>query len=187
MMADLFSEPLIAGLDYRETLIGEDEAAELVDRLSAMDLAPFRFQGWLGKRKVHSVGWRYDFDDASFMPADPLPGWLQPSREKAAAVAQVAPDDVVHVVVARSDSGAGIGCFERPLVVKMDVGDDRHAGGADDLLQRRGAVDVRARHPNDIGAGLLAATDLIDRRLRIGGRRVGHGLDGDRRVPADRH
>ena len=33
--------------------------------------------------------------------------------------------------------------------------------------------------------GLLAAADLVDRRLGVGGRRVGHRLDGDRRVAAD--
>ena len=57
---------------------------------------------------------------------------------------------------------------------------------ADDLLQRRGRVRRRAGDADDVGAGLLAAADLVDRRLRVGGRRVGHGLDGDRRVAADR-
>src|SRR5206468_10089293 len=34
------------------------------------------------------------------------------------------------------------------------------------------------------GAGFLAAADLIDRRLGVLGRRVGHRLDADRRVSA---
>ncbi len=58
---------------------------------------------------------------------------------------------------------------------------------ADDLLQRRGRVRRRAGHADDVGAGLLAAADLVDRRLRVLGRRVGHGLDADRRVAADGH
>ena len=38
--------------------------------------------------------------------------------------------------VARIDAQAGragVGRFQRALVVEMDVGDDRHVGGADDL------------------------------------------------------
>src|SRR5205814_8176353 len=54
-------------------------------------------------------GWRYDFDDASFRPAGPLPDWLLPLREKAAAFAGFAPDAFVHVLLARYDPGAGIG------------------------------------------------------------------------------
>jgi len=66
----------------------------------------------------------------------------------------------------------------------MDVGDDRHARGANDLFERRGRFLVRARHTDDIDAGILAATDLIDRRLDVMGQRVGHGLHRDRRAAA---
>ena len=53
-------------------------------------------------------------------------------------------------------------------------------------LERRGALGVGAGDADDVGAGFLAAADLVDRRLGVRGRRVGHGLDGDRRVAADR-
>ena len=48
--------------------------------------------------------------------------------------------------IARVDAqarGAGIGRFERALVVEMDVGDDRHAAGADDLVEVRGRFGRR--------------------------------------------
>ena len=81
--ADLFARSaLIAGLDYREDFISRDEERALLDRLRAMDLAPFRFHGWIGNRKTQSFGWRYDFDDASFQPTEPIPDWLQPLRDK---------------------------------------------------------------------------------------------------------
>jgi hypothetical protein len=82
---------------------------------------------------------------------------------------------------------AGVGGFERALVVKMDVGDDRNARLADDLLESSGRRRGRAGHADDIGARLLAASDLVDRRTRVFGRGVGHGLDADRRVSANRH
>ena len=108
-MSLLFDAPLIAGLDYRDGVIGAAEEGALIDHLLAMDLSPFRFHGWLGNRKTKTFGWRYDFDDASFSPAEPIPAWLHPLRAKAAAFAGVAPNDFAHMLLARYDPGAGIG------------------------------------------------------------------------------
>ena len=108
-MSLLFDAPLIAGLNYREEVITSAEERAVIDRLSEADLSPFRFHGWLGNRKTQSFGWRYDFDDGSFSPAEPIPGWLTAVRETAARLAGVKPDDFVHVLLARYDPGAGIG------------------------------------------------------------------------------
>lgn len=108
-MSLLFDEPAIAGLKYRDELIGASEEKELVDRLSALELAPFRFHGFLGNRKTKSFGWRYDFDDASFTRAEPIPDWLEPLRKKAAAFGGMNPQDWVHALLARYGPGAGIG------------------------------------------------------------------------------
>ena len=108
-MSLLFDSPLIEGLSYREELLGEAAEKALIDRLLAADLTPFRFHGWLGNRKTASFGWRYDFDDASFAPAEAIPDWLQPLRAKAAAFGGLRPEEFVHVLLARYDAGAGIG------------------------------------------------------------------------------
>ena len=108
-MSTLFDAPLIAGLAYRENFVSEREADALVEKLEGEDLTPFRFHGWLGNRKTKTYGWRYDFDDASFAPAEPIPEWLDPIRAKAAELAGIAPDEFAHVLLARYDSGAGIG------------------------------------------------------------------------------
>jgi len=105
----LFDEPLIAGLRYGEGLISEEEERELLNLLMPLELAPFRFHGFLGNRRTQSYGWRYDFDDASFTPTEPIPEWLQSLREKAAAFANIEPHEFVHVLLARYDPGAGIG------------------------------------------------------------------------------
>ena len=109
MTAYLFDAPLIAGLHYQEDLIGEAEEQALIGQFGAADLAPFRFHGWLGNRKTKTFGWRYDFDDASFASAEPIPDWLQPLRVKASAFAGLDCDDFVHALLARYDPGAGIG------------------------------------------------------------------------------
>jgi alkylated DNA repair dioxygenase AlkB len=121
-MTLLFDAPVIPGLRYEDALIGESEEAALIDRLGALDLSPFRFHGWLGNRKTQSFGWRYDFEDASFAPAEPLPQWLGPLRDKAAAFARIAPADFIHALLARYDPGAGIGWHRDRDVFEKVVG-----------------------------------------------------------------
>lgn len=121
-MTLLFDEPLIAGLRYVQALISEPEEQELLARLMSLELAPFRFHGWVGNRKTESFGWRYDFDDARFTPAEPIPHWLGPLRAKAAAFAGLAPRDFIHVLLARYDPGAGIGWHRDRDVFEQVVG-----------------------------------------------------------------
>jgi len=67
----------------------------------------------------------------------------------------------------------------------MDVGDQGNLGLANDGAKRLGRFDVGAGDANDVGAGLFQLADLIDRRRRVGRRRIGHRLDADRGVAAD--
>ena len=121
-MSLLFDAPLIEGLSYRPDFIAADEERELIARLAGLDLSPFRFHGWLGNRKTMSFGWRYDFDDSSFTPTEPIPDWLQPLRDRAAQLAGVAPSDIHHALVARYDPGAGIGWHKDRDVFDKVVG-----------------------------------------------------------------
>jgi alkylated DNA repair dioxygenase AlkB len=121
-MTLLFDAPLIAGLRYSEEVITPADEESLIDHLVATDLSPFRFHGWLGNRKTASFGWRYDFDDASFSPAEPIPDWLTPLREAAAAFAGLQAGDFVHVLLARYDPGAGIGWHRDREVFDRVVG-----------------------------------------------------------------
>ncbi|CAN5135690.1 alpha-ketoglutarate-dependent dioxygenase AlkB [soil metagenome] len=122
MSADLFGESRIAGLDYRPDFISADEQRELLDHFAKEELAPFRFHGWIGNRKTRSFGWRYDFEDSSFTPAEPLPDWLEPLRDRAAAVAGAAPQEIHHALIARYDPGAGIGWHKDRDVFDKVVG-----------------------------------------------------------------
>ena len=121
-MSDLFDTPLVAGLRYAQEVISAAEEQQLLDRLMPLDLAPFRFHGWLGNRRTQSFGWRYDFEDASFTPAEPIPDWLEPARSRAASFAGLQPSDFVHVLIARYDPGAGIGWHRDRDVFENVVG-----------------------------------------------------------------
>ena len=112
----LFDAPLLPGLAWRGEFISEEEERALVASIAGIDLAPFRLQGWTGKRLTASFGWRYDFDHASFAPTEPIPGWLDPLRSRAAAFAGLTADDLVQALVTRYDAGAGIGWHrDRPV------------------------------------------------------------------------
>ncbi len=116
----LFADPVIPGLELREDFIGEEDEQALIARIDELGLSPFRFQGWTGKRLTRSFGWRYDFDDASFTEAEPVPDWLRPVRDKAGALAGLQPDDFAHALVIRYDPGAGIGWHrDRPQFDKV--------------------------------------------------------------------
>ena len=136
---DLFAEPLLAGVEYRPDFISRDEEAALIAQLNAMELAPFRFQGWTGNRKTQSFGWRYDFDDASFSPTEPIPEWLEPLRDKAAAFAGVAPDEIAHALLARYDPGAGIGWHKDRSVFDRVVGVSLYSPATLRFRQRTGS------------------------------------------------
>lgn len=150
-MSLLFDQPLIAGLDYREELISSAEERDLIARLAALELAPFRFHGWLGNRKTASFGWRYDFDDASFTPTEPLPEWLHSLRAKAAAFAGITADEFVHALLARYDPGAGIGWHRDRDIFENVVGVSLNSPATLRFRQRtptgfqRASLDVEPR------------------------------------------
>lgn len=119
-MRDLFAEPLVPGLTYVEEFLDRAEEATLIGHIEALGLAPFRFHGWEGKRLTRSFGWRYDFDDASFVATEPVPEWLLPLRERVASLAEIPADDFAHALVIRYDPGAGIGWHrDRPVFDKV--------------------------------------------------------------------
>jgi alkylated DNA repair dioxygenase AlkB len=115
---DLFAAApaLPAGLTHADDILSAAEEAALLADLAKVPVTPFRFQGWLGKRETASFGWRYDFEDASFGPTEPIPDYLRPLRARAAAFAGLAEDDLVQAMVTRYDPGAGIGWHrDRPV------------------------------------------------------------------------
>ena len=189
-MSLLFDEPLIAGLQYRDDVISAAEEQVILDRLMPLELAPFRFHGFIGNRKTHSFGWRYDFDDASFTRTEPIPDWLQSLRERAAGLADVQPSDFVHVLLARYDPGAGIGWHRDRDVFEKVVGMSLNTAATLGFRQptatgfRRARVNVEPRSPylisgespwnweHSIAAGDQLRFSITFRTLSDKGRRI---------------
>jgi alkylated DNA repair dioxygenase AlkB len=100
---------LPAWMRYQPDLISPEFERQLVRELERLPLSSFEFQGLLGKRRVHSFGWEYNFNDRVLRPAAPLPSFLEPVRAAAAAFAGLSPDDLSHLLVTEYADGAGIG------------------------------------------------------------------------------
>ncbi len=112
----LFEAPILPGLGLGDGIVTPVEEQALIAEIDAVALSPFRFQGWLGKRLTASFGWRYDYDNASFGPAEPIPEFLLPLRDRAAAFAGLSADALVQALLIRYDPGAGIGWHrDRPV------------------------------------------------------------------------
>jgi len=48
------------GLRYQPALISSSDEATLIERVRPLPFREFEFQGYLGKRRVVSFGWKYD-------------------------------------------------------------------------------------------------------------------------------
>lgn len=122
----LFDLALIPGLAVRDELITQSEETALINRIEKLNLSPFKFQGFTGKRLTTSFGWAYDFDRGGLQKTDPIPDWLLPVRDRAASFAEIKSDELVQALVIRYDPGAGIGWHrDRPVfdrVVGLSLG-----------------------------------------------------------------
>ena len=103
----LFGTP--AGLSTRSEFVTREEEAALLSHAMALPFKPFEYQGWFGKRETVSFGWRYDFNQARVEPAPPIPDFLLPLRERAAAFAGLAATAFEQALVIRYGVGAALG------------------------------------------------------------------------------
>jgi alkylated DNA repair dioxygenase AlkB len=110
--ADLFDpRPAVlpAGFKYQPDLISKETERTLVEQIAGLPLKEFEFQGFLGKRRIVSFGWRYDFNGGGLQRTEDLPTFLLPVREQAAAFAGMPPERLKQVLVTEYKPGVQIG------------------------------------------------------------------------------
>ena len=142
--SDLFERPRLFGLVQADDIVEADEEQALIASIDAVELSPFRFHGWFGKRLTASFGWNYDFDTARFAPTEPIPAWLLPLRARAARFAGLEADELVQALVIRYDVGAGIGWHRDRLVFEHVVGISLGAPATMRFRRRQGSGFQRA-------------------------------------------
>jgi alkylated DNA repair dioxygenase AlkB len=97
------------GFQYQPDLLAPEQEQVLLDQMRGLPFKEFLFQGFVGKRRVVSYGWRYDFNERAIRKAEDIPAFLLPLREAAAGFAGVAPEQLVQVLLTEYDGGASIG------------------------------------------------------------------------------
>ncbi|HEV2081080.1 MAG TPA: alpha-ketoglutarate-dependent dioxygenase AlkB [Brevundimonas sp.] len=108
---DLFATPpaLPEGLRYDDDVMSPAAAAAVIAGFSDLPFQAFDFHGFKGLRRIVSYGALYDFSASRLREAEPLPAFLEPARDAAAAFAGVEPHEFGHVLVTEYAPGAGIG------------------------------------------------------------------------------
>lgn len=97
------------GMRLHAEILSVEEEAALLERFGTLPFEPFQFRGYEGRRRVVSFGWRYDFSQGRLGAAEPLPDFLLPLRDRAAAFLGVGAGRLEHALVTEYEAGAAIG------------------------------------------------------------------------------
>lgn len=98
-----------AGFRYAPDLLDATEEARLIEAFADLPFKEFEFHGFLGKRRVVSFGFRTDYNGGGLQEAAPIPPFLLPLRQRAAAFAGLPPDRLAHALVTEYRPGTSIG------------------------------------------------------------------------------
>ena len=108
------------GFRYQPEVLPHAAEQQLLGCIRELPLREFEFQGYTGKRRVVSFGWRYDFNDRVLHRTEDIPEFLLSVRETAARFAGLEPSDLQHVLVTEYSAGSAIG-WHRDKAVFGDV------------------------------------------------------------------
>lgn len=97
------------GFGYWEEVISRAQELAMVERFEALPFRPFEFHGYLGKRRIVSFGWHYDYGARALQESDAIPTFLLPLRDQAATRAGVPADGLQQILITEYAAGAGIG------------------------------------------------------------------------------
>ena len=110
------------GFVYRSEVISPADEASLIERVKHLPFKEFEFQGYVGKRRVVSYGWRYDFNERTLQKSVDVPPFLLSLREVAGRFAGMAAEKLQQVLVTEYDAGAAIGWHRDKAVFGEVIG-----------------------------------------------------------------
>jgi alkylated DNA repair dioxygenase AlkB len=97
------------GFLYRKNFISEAEEQELIEEIQKVQLEPFKYYQFTGKRRTASFGWQYEFDASEITAAPEMPPFLLPLRIRAGKVFNVDPNSLVQTSIIEYSTGSPIG------------------------------------------------------------------------------
>jgi alkylated DNA repair dioxygenase AlkB len=132
------------GFRYQPDVISAEDEQALLERIRKLPFREFEFHGYVGKRRVVSYGWKYNFSERILQQADDIPAWLHPLRDVAAGFAGMALDQLQQALVTEYDAGAAIGWHRDKAVFGDVVGISLLSSARLRLRQKVGTVWERA-------------------------------------------
>ena len=90
---------LLEGFRYRPALSGQRKKARLSHASASCHSASLSSTGFLGKRRVVSFGWQYDYSGRGLRKADDIPKFLVELRALAASFANLNAETFQQVLV----------------------------------------------------------------------------------------
>jgi alkylated DNA repair dioxygenase AlkB len=97
------------GLEYWPEFVTPTEEQALVGHIAELELRPFQFGAYEGKRRVTSFGRAYDFTRQRLEAAPSPPSWLDMCIERVEGLPKAREDKIAQVLITEYQPGAGIG------------------------------------------------------------------------------
>ncbi len=97
------------GFLYRKNFISEAEEQELIEEIQKVQLEPFKYYQFTGKRRTASFGWQYEFGASEITAAPEMPPFLLPLRVRAGKVFNIDPNSLVQTSIIEYSTGSPIG------------------------------------------------------------------------------
>jgi len=108
-LAEPSASARVAGFSYWPEAFTPAEEHDWLREIEALPFKPFEFHGYLGKRRIVSFGWHYDYSGRALRPSTPMPNFLAPLQARAAAVAGLDAALLQQALVTEYDAGVTIG------------------------------------------------------------------------------
>ena len=97
------------GFIYHPNFISEAEEHELIREIQKLNLTPFKYYQFTGKRRTVSFGWQYEFGKSEITTAPDMPAFLLPVRGRAGKHFNIDPDSLVQTSIIEYSTGSPIG------------------------------------------------------------------------------
>ena len=107
----LFESPpnLPDGFIYRPNFLSEAEERGLIGKIQNIQLTPFKYYQFTGKRRTASFGWQYEFGTSDITTAPEIPAFLLPLRSRAGALFNIDPNSLIQTSIVEYSTGSPIG------------------------------------------------------------------------------
>jgi len=97
------------GFIYHQNFISEAEEVELIREIQTLQLTPFKYYQFTGKRRTVSFGWQYEFGSSEITKVPDVPAFVLPIRTRAGNFFSLDPNSLVQTSIIEYSIGSPIG------------------------------------------------------------------------------